>query len=101
FVDAPRGHDRALVFLAGVAQVDAAVVIVVIEEAQPVLVIERRPLAALADGSMALRAVVLIELGRGVEGPKGMGHQVLMRARLVGGLAIAVVADDAAALIDP
>src|SRR6202022_3845498 len=79
-VDAPRRHDRPLVFLARVAQEDAAVVIVVVEEAQPVLVVEWRPLAALTRRPAALRAVVLVELRPAVEGPKGGGDKVLMSA---------------------
>src|SRR5438132_11922308 len=95
FVGAPRRHDRALVFLARVAQVDAAVVIIVVEEAQPVLVVQGRTLTALTRGSVTLRAVVLIQLRRLVEGPKCVGDQILVGARLVGRLEVAVVADDA------
>src|SRR5207253_8422442 len=59
-VGAPRRHDRALVFFARVAQVDTAVVVVVVEEAQPVLVIQRRALAPLTRRPVTLCAVVLI-----------------------------------------
>src|SRR5439155_16890281 len=47
--DAPGRHDRVQVLLAGVAQVDAAIVIVVAEKPEPVLVVQRRPFTALAE----------------------------------------------------
>src|SRR3982074_2858043 len=45
-VRAPGRHDRAFVFLAGITQVNAPVVVVIVEETEAVLVVERRPLSA-------------------------------------------------------
>src|SRR2546423_4299345 len=83
-----------------VAQVDAAIVVVIRKEAQPVLVVEGRTLASLTDGAMALSAVRLIELRRLVVNAEGVRHQVLMRAGLRRRLPVPVVADDASGLVD-
>src|SRR2546423_1031098 len=83
-----------------VAQVDAAVVVVIGEEAQAVLVVEGRTFASLTDGAMALGAVRLIKLGRLVVNSEGIRHQVLVGAGLRRRLPVAVMADDASGLVD-
>src|SRR5947208_16499960 len=50
---------------------------------------------------MALGASILINRGSLVVHAERVGHQILVGARLSGRLPVAVVADDAAALVDP
>src|SRR5207244_3560574 len=94
-------HDRAKVLLDSVAQVNAAIVVVVAEKSQPVLVVQRRPFTAFTERPMALGAIILKNLGSLVVHAERVGHQILVGARLSGRLPVAVVADDAAALVDP
>ena len=97
---APVGHDAAVVLEVGEAVLDAPVVVVLVEVAETVLVVEGRPGAALTLSAMAARAVRVVELRALGERVHGVDDQVLMRVGLVEAETVAVVADDAADLVD-
>ena len=97
---APVGHDAAEVLEVGEAVLDAAVVVVLVEVPETVLVVERRTRAALTLPAVASRAVLVVELRALGERVLGVDDQVLVRVGLVEAEAVAVVADDAADLVD-
>ena len=85
----------------GEAVLDAAVVVVLVEVPEAVLVVEGRTRTALALAAVAARAVLVIELRALGERVRGIDDQVLVRIGLVEAEPVAVVADDAADLVDP
>src|ERR1700686_3473915 len=96
---APVGHDAAEVLEAGESVLDAAVVVVLVEVPEPVLVVERRTRATLTLSPVASCAVRVIELRALGERVLGVDDQVLVRVGLVEAEAVAVMADDAADLV--
>src|SRR5256714_3997764 len=78
-----------------------AMVGVAAKESRPVLVVQRRPFTAFTERPMAWGAIILKNLGSLVVPANRVGHQILVCARLSGRLPVAVVADDAAALVNP
>ena len=85
---------------AGEAVLDAAVVVVLVEVPETVLIAERRTRTALALTAMAARAVRVVELRTLGERVHGIDDEVLMRGGLIEAEAVAVVADDASDLVD-
>src|ERR1700683_546365 len=98
---APVGHDAAVVLEAGEAVLDAPVVVVLVEVAQAVLVVEGRSSAALTQSAVAARAVLVVELRALGERVLRVDDEVLVCVRLIETETVAVVADDAADLVDP
>src|ERR1700680_2809236 len=97
----PVGHDRPVVLEPGEAVFDAPVVIVLVEEAETILVVEGRSRATLTESAMAARAVLVVELSALGVGVHGVDDEVLMGGGLVEAEPVAVVAHDTADLVNP
>src|ERR1039457_3359352 len=94
------GHDAAVVLEVGEAVLDAAVVVVLVEVTEAVLVIEGRTGPALTLAAVTARAVRVVELRALGERVLGVDDEVLVGVGLVKAEAVAVVAHDAADLVD-
>src|SRR5438552_566366 len=100
---APVRHHAAVVLEVGEPIIDAAVVVVFVEEPEPVLVVQRRPDVAFTHAAVALGTVLVVKLRAGGEGVLGVDDQVLVG--VVDPIEsktkpAAVVADDAADGVD-
>ena len=84
----------------GESVLDATVVVVLVEEPETVLVVERRPLATLTETTVAGGAVLVIQRRTLGERVLGVDDEVLMGIDLGEPDAAAVVADDAADGVD-
>src|ERR1700730_14852209 len=76
----PVGHHAAVVLEVREAVLDAALVIVLVEETEPVLVVQRRPDSPLALATVTLRAALVVERGALSEGVHGVDDQIGVRA---------------------